>query len=135
MKPLHLGRARHTPDSTLPLINIVLLLVLAFMIAGVVETPLPDSFDPLEASGKTSQTPATPPLTLVVTQSGEVLLENQPLESGAVPALLTSDEETYRQLSVKADSRAPAAAVIELLSKAEDAGFKKTVVMTIGTDK
>lgn len=135
MKPLRIRHTRHTPDSTLPLINIVLLLVLAFMIAGVIETPLPDRFDPVQANSETSQAPATPPLILIVTQSGEILLENQPVEVGAFHALLAPESEHDRQLSIKADSRAPAATVIALLSKAEEAGFKKAVVMTVGTDK
>jgi len=135
MKSLRIGHRKHAPDSTLPLINIVLLLVLAFMIAGVIEAPLPDGFDPLQANSEPSETPATPPVVLIVTQTGDVLLDGQQIESADVQALLASEDKTERQLSVKADSRAPAASVIDLLADAEDAGFTKAVVMTIGSDK
>lgn len=135
MKPLHIGHRRHAPDSTLPLINIVLLLVLAFMIAGVIEAPLPDGFDPLQANSEPSETPAKPPVVLIVTQTGDVFLDGQQIESADVQTLLASEDKTERELSVKADSRAPAASVIKLLADAEDAGFTKAVVMTIGSDE
>lgn len=135
MKSLRIGHRKHAPDSTLPLINIVLLLVLAFMIAGVIEAPLPDGFDPLQANSEPSETSATPPVVLIVTQTGDVFLDGQRIESADVQALLASEDKTERELSVKADSRAPAASVIDLLADAEDAGFTKAVVMTIGSDK
>ena len=48
MKSLRKNTAKWQPDSTLPLINVVLLLVLVFMIAGTVASPLPADFTPLQ---------------------------------------------------------------------------------------
>ena len=135
MKPLHAGRPRHAPDSTLPLINIVLLLVLAFMIAGVIETPLPEGFTPLQSGSETPADQAKPPLNIVMTRSGETLLDGTLMAPGALTAALRTAAEEERGLAIKADSRAPAAPVIDILASAEDAGIENAVVMTIETSR
>ncbi len=135
MIPLRQKHTRHVPDTTLPLINIVLLLVLAFMIAGVIETPLPAEFEPVQANSETGSSSETAPLSLVITQTGEVLIDSEQVKVSDLHELFKMSSEQEMHLSIKADSRAPAADVIGVLAKAEDAGIKKAVVMTIGADK
>ncbi|MGD1935573.1 MAG: ExbD/TolR family protein [Candidatus Phaeomarinobacter sp.] len=135
MRSIRASRTSHTPDSTLPLINIVLLLVLAFMIAGVVEAPLPEGFTPLQSTSESAVDQSTSALSIVVTQSGEALLEGEVVAHETLTALLTAAAGDERKLTIKADSRAPATLVIDLLARAEDAGIKNAVVMTIENDK
>ena len=135
MKSLRAGRSKHAPDSTLPLINIVLLLVLAFMIAGVIETPLPEGFSPLQSSSEILTDQTKPPLNIVMTQAGETFLESELITPDTLRALLQTAADDDRKLAIKADSRTPAARVIDILASAEDAGIKNAMVMTIETSR
>jgi biopolymer transport protein ExbD len=135
MRSLRSSHTRHGPDSTLPLINIVLLLVLAFMIAGTVDTPLPEGFKALQSTRAEPETPSATPTTIVVTQAGEVLLSGDHLSRLDLQTLLASTAKQNNRLAIKVDSRAMAATVIKLLSDAEAAGIKHAVVMTIGTER
>lgn len=133
MTPLRATAASHKPDSTLPLINIVLLLVLAFMIAGTVAAPLPEGFDPLQSMRGAPQPRGENRVDFTVTQSGDVQLNGSAASSKNLQAALEALAETGGKLSVKADSRAPASAVMELLADAETANIKEAVVVTIGS--
>jgi biopolymer transport protein ExbD len=135
MRSLRSSHTRHGPDSTLPLINIVLLLVLAFMIAGTVDTPLPEGFKALQSTRAEPETPSATPTTIVVTQAGEVLLSGDHLNEHDFHALLASTAKQNNRLAIKVDSRAMAATVIKLLNDAEAAGIKHAVVMTIGSER
>ncbi len=131
MRSLRSSHMRHGPDSTLPLINIVLLLVLAFMIAGRIDTPLPEGFEPLQSTRAERETRSAAPTTIVVTQSGDVFLSGGHLSDHDLQALLASTAKQNKKLAIRADSRAMAATVIQLLNDAEEAGIKQAVVMTI----
>lgn len=135
MKPLRSSHTQHGPDSTLPLINIVLLLVLAFMIAGAVDSPLPEGFEPLQSSRAEPEPQSTDPTSIVVTQAGEPVVAGGHLKEAELHALLASTAEQDKQLAIRADSRAPAAIVIEILTDAEEAGIKRAVVMTVETEQ
>lgn len=135
MRSLRATHTRHVPDGTLPLINIVLLLVLAFMIAGTIDTPLPDGFAPLQSSRAGPEPLDADSITIVVTQTGEISHSGDRIIEANLSALLASIAEEKGQLSIKADSRAPASIVINLLSDAEDARIKQAMVMTIEAAK
>ena len=135
MRSLRSSHTRQGPDSTLPLINIVLLLVLAFMIAGAVDTPLPEGFEPLQSTRAEPQTQSAAPTKIAVTRAGDVVLSGNQLGESDLQALLASTATQNKKLAIKADSRAMASTVIELLNAADAAGVKHAVVMTIETER
>ncbi|MEQ8747056.1 biopolymer transporter ExbD [Pyruvatibacter sp.] len=131
MMPLRHPRTERRPDGTLPLINIVLLLVLAFMIAGTVDVPLPDQFDPLRVVQAGPETQRADVIDIMVGQNGDVFHLGAVTSDDTLSALFSELGKEDKKLRIKSDSRAPASKVIELLATAEDAGVKTAVIMTI----
>lgn len=124
----------HKLDGTLPLINIVFLLVLAFMMAGTIAAPLPSDFDPLRSeAGK--QADAGPTLeTLTVNRSGLFSREGREISVSDVDLLFGEISISKSDLEFRVDARAPANAVIALLGSAERAGIKDVQIITLSSD-
>lgn len=120
----------HKPDSTLPLINIVLLLVLAFMIAGTFAAPLPEDFDPLRAADG-EQAMAAKPLLITVTEDGTARIDGKDATPEQVGQHLANATSEDAAVEIRADARASANSVIRLLGKAEDAGLADVSVVTL----
>ncbi|MEO0962451.1 MAG: biopolymer transporter ExbD [Pseudomonadota bacterium] len=131
MKQLALRRADHRPDGTLPLINIVLLLVLAFMIAGTVSVPLPDGFQPLETSDAQPEHADGELVLLTMAADGRVIGDEGDLDKGSVANLLRSDLAKAHGVTIRVDARIPASRVLSLLAAAEDAGVANAVIVTM----
>jgi len=131
MTTLRTRKPHHAPDGTLPLINIVLLLVLAFMIAGTVTAPLPEGFEPLISSEGTPEQTGGDPLILFVTHAGDVRAPGGIVSAGELPAILAGEAARTHGLTVKADARAPAARVFAILKTAKDKGVTDAVVVTM----
>ncbi|WP_422006548.1 biopolymer transporter ExbD [Pyruvatibacter mobilis] len=131
MTTLRTRKPHHAPDGTLPLINIVLLLVLAFMIAGTVTAPLPEGFEPLISSEGTPEQTGGDPLILFVTHAGDVRAPGGIVSAAELPAILAGEAARTHGLTVKADARAPAARVFAILKTAKDKGVTDAVVVTM----
>jgi biopolymer transport protein ExbD len=131
MKSLRTRPGKHAPDGTLPLINIVLLLVLAFMIAGTVAAPLPDDFEPLVSSEGAPEDITGEPVILMITASGDVRTDTSPLDEVSLRDILAGKEALTHGLRVKADARAPASRVFSILKQAKDRGVTQAVVVTM----
>ncbi|GGD17089.1 hypothetical protein GTQ45_06020 [Pyruvatibacter mobilis] len=131
MTTLRTRKPHHAPDGTLPLINIVLLLVLAFMIAGTVTAPLPEGFEPLISSEGTPEQTGGDPLILFVTRAGDVRAPGGIVSAAELPAILAGEAARTHGLTVKADARAPAARVFAILKTAKDKGVTDAVVVTM----
>lgn len=134
MTSLRTRKPHHAPDGTLPLINIVLLLVLAFMIAGTVTAPLPEGFEPLISSEGAPEETGSDPLILFVTHAGDIRALGSPdgdVSGAGLAAILAGEAARTRGLTVKADARAPAARVFAILKTAKDNGVTDAVVVTM----
>lgn len=133
MTPLRIRRRpAAVPDGTLPLINIVLLLVLAFMIAGTLAEPLPAGFEPLASQAESTVQEAAAPLRMVVESGGRILVEGRPQTEAGTARVLAAAGETGRALAIRADANSPAIRVIGLLAQAEAAGIAQVEIMTVG---
>jgi len=121
----------HRADGTLPLINIVLLLVLAFMIAGTVTAPLPENFTPLQSESGETLKDHEDVLVLSMTQQGDVLRDGALLQAAEVSVLLQGRDVQEAGLVVRADARVPAGLVMALLAEAEAAGIEKATLVTL----
>lgn len=133
MTPLRIRRRpAAVPDGTLPLINIVLLLVLAFMIAGSLAEPLPAGFEPLASQAESTTAGAAKPLRMVVDSGGRIVVEGRPLPETGTARVLAAAGEAGRALEIQADAASPATRVVGLLAQAEAAGIARVEIMTIG---
>lgn len=132
MSPLRARTTGYKPDGTLPLINIVLLLVLAFMMAGTFTEPMLSDFDPLRSENAQTAEEAMQLVVLTMDVEGVVSQEGLALDAGALEGLLSSLGQGDGVLEVRADARSPAVQVIALLRSAESVGIKDVHIVTLG---
>lgn len=124
----------HAPDGKLPLINIVLLLVLAFMMAGTVAAPLPSGFDPLRSEVREQAEVRSKPATLTVDRLGRVSIEGRDIATSNVDLLFGEISSDERELEFRVDARAPANSIIVLLGSAERAGLKDVQIVILSRE-
>lgn len=122
----------HKPDGTLPLINIVLLLVLAFMMAGTFTEPLPADFDPLRSEAAQPLVDDAGPVVLTMDVEGTLTAEGGSLVPETLEGFLSDLASRDQALEMRADARTPAVLVIKFLSSAERAGLKNVKIVTLG---
>jgi len=132
MKSLRGRTTGYQPDGTLPLINIVLLLVLAFMMAGTFAEPLPPEFDPLRSEAEVPKQEVVQTVVLTMDAEGVLSREGINLTSDDLDALLGVLGRRDDVLEVRADARSPAVRVITLLRSAEKAGIPDVRIVTLG---
>ena len=131
MKRLRPAENKWQPDSTLPLINIVLLLVLTFMIAGTFASPLPPDFSPLQAAEGQKIDQKQTSLSVSVDQTGIATLAGNTLPIESAKATFASAAGTGTGVEIRADARAPANTVIRLMAVAEEAGVNSVQLITL----
>lgn len=132
MNTLQIRKTGYKPDGTLPLINIVLLLVLAFMMAGTFTEPLPPDFDPLRSEAAVPNEEAKQSIVLTMDTEGVLSLEGRGLSAGELEPLLNSLGQSEYVLEVRTDARTPAVLVIALLQSAEGLGIENVQIVTLG---
>lgn len=132
MKSLRRRTTGHKPDGTLPLINIVLLLVLVFMMAGTFAEPLPPEFDPLRSEAEVPKQEVVQTVVLTMDAVGVLSRDSINLTSDDLDALLGVLGRSDDVLEVRADARSPAVQVITLLRSAERAGVLDVQIVTLG---
>ncbi len=132
MNSLRTKRTGYKPDGTLPLINIVLLLVLAFMMAGTFEESLPSDFSPLRSEVAEQRGEAARQVILTMNVEGAISLEGRDRSADELDSLLDALGRSAHVVEVRADARASAVRVIALLSAAERAGIKDVQIVTLG---
>lgn len=132
MKALHVRTTDYKPDGTLTLINIVLLLVLAFMMAGTFAEPLPSEFDPLRSEASMPRQGTQQSVVLTMDVEGVFSREGIAVTSDELNTLLSALGESESVLEVRVDARNPAVRVIALLRSVESAGIEDVQVVTLG---
>lgn len=119
------------PDSTLPLINVVLLLVLTFMIAGSFAPPLPPDFDPLRATEGEQLEGNAERLVVTIDQAGLASADGDTMSAADAKTVFASAMARGTNLELRADARAPARSVIRLMALAEESGIKSVQLVTL----
>ncbi|MCR9241666.1 MAG: biopolymer transporter ExbD [Rhodobiaceae bacterium] len=131
MKTLRARTTGYKPDGTLPLINIVLLLVLAFMMAGTFAETLQPEFDPLRSEAEAPREEVVQTVVLTMDAEGALSREGINLTSDDLGALLGVLGRGDDVLEVRADARSPAVRVITLLRSVEGAGIQHVQIVTL----
>lgn len=132
MNTLRTRKTGYKPDGTLPLINIVLLLVLAFMMAGTFAEPLPADFDPLRSESAVAKEETKQAIVLTMDTEGVLSLEGRGLAAAELEPFLHSLSKSGHVLEVRTDARTPAVLVIALLQSAESLGVATVQIVTLG---
>ncbi|MEO9528674.1 biopolymer transporter ExbD [Roseibium sp.] len=133
-KPIHLQELspHRRADSSLPLINVVFLLLLFLLVSGTLRPPLPDEF----AWAETSRDEGAGNIRggLVLTREGRVWSEGQALESGELADFLIRTAETSDLLTVQVDKRTRMEAVATLAAQARSSGIARLTLVTVEAD-
>lgn len=121
----------YKPDGTLPLINIVLLLVLAFMMAGTFTEPLPADFDPLRSEAAQPLVDDAAPVILTMDVEGAVTVDGGRFVAETLEGFLSDLAGSDRSMEMRTDARTPAVFVIKFLSSTERAGLENVKIVTL----
>ncbi len=102
--------------AILPLINVVFLLLMFIVLAGVIRSPDPFTLTPPEAAEGEQPDAADPDATLYVSRSGEIRFRDATGEAAAVVeiARLAAAGE-LATLTLRADAGVPAARIVKLV--------------------
>jgi biopolymer transport protein ExbD len=123
-------RERHLPESVLPLVDVVCVLLIFFMIAGRIE---PRDVLPLspptvaEVEGAPSD-----PGQILVTQDGRIAFEGVEVAEPALLTLVAARPAAAPPLTIKADASVEAARIVELLAKLRGAGVGRVEIIAMG---
>jgi biopolymer transport protein ExbD len=123
---------RPQPDSLLPLINVVFLLLIFFMLMGALNAVDLFEIEP-PTSASASQTILDESVVLVAAdgraayRGGEV--EDAALEAAVAAALAAEPDLLFR---LKADGAAPAVRVVEVMELLKAAGAERVMLLTLG---
>lgn len=114
------------PENTLPLINIVFLLLTFFMVAGALErTDLFNVSPP--ASNSEQAAPDGGPL-LLIGADGTLALNDQTIGEEGLGKAVLGESKLVR---IKADAASDAAFVVRLMEKLRQAGVEKVSLITM----
>lgn len=124
LKPRHRYR-QNEDDRVLPLVNVVFLLLIFFMIAG--QMVQPEEFNvapPLSQADGSDRIRAG---TIEISVSGDIAFDGARVSDDDLPRLVAirAQEKANSPLRVKADGRAEAMRVIEVMALLRDAGIKR----------
>ena len=118
-------------EQILPLINIVFLLLILFMLAGRLAVSDPFGIMPPES---TSEAPAgTEGIVVTVSAAGRLALDGAPIDEIALErAVVVRITETgAREVSLRADGRAPAIRIVALMETLRRAGVERMHLLTV----
>lgn len=112
-------RTRKANESTIPMINVVFLLLIFFLMTAQITPPEPFEVTPPEAS---VEAPATGQLVLHVSAEGEMAFGDAHGEEDVLAAL--DDFVEVDELMLRADRGVPADLIASLLPKLAQAGVR-----------
>ena len=132
---MHFQRSHKKNDDEriLPLINVVFLLLIFFMITGRFSKPEP--LDVAPAQSRTEMTTESSNRVILINAEGRIALNGDILDDpqfkAKVTAVAQSQKENAPRMRIKADERAPAERVIEVMEWLRDAGFNEITLLTL----
>lgn len=122
--------AQSIDDRIMPLINIVFLLLIFFMVAGVLKEPEPFELAPPESSveGEIEK----PALMIFVARDGRIMVDEAPVLQGAFGAVIEPVlvEAPDRRIRIAADKHADAILVIGLMETLRSLGAERVHLTT-----
>lgn len=132
MKPLHLPAPEREvlADSTLPLINVVFLLLIFVMLSGVIRAADPVPVDPAISTAEAESEEFDDSRTLFVTADGAVSFRDMTDEAEIAAAMARLyGEEGWEAAILKADRDTPASRVVDLTLALRRAGVARLVMV------
>ncbi|MBK1668809.1 hypothetical protein CKO28_12285 [Rhodovibrio sodomensis] len=124
---------RSAPENTIPLINVVFLLLIFFMLAGKLGQQ--DPFDLTPPSSESARAPTGRPVTVYVGPDGKTALGNQVMALDALETAVRAglgEGETVVRL--KSDKAAEANRVIAVMDALRRAGVARVTLLTTVPD-
>lgn len=115
---------RKPAAAILPLINVVFLLLMFIVLAGVIRTPDPFALTPPSAAEGERADAADPDTTLFVSATGEVRFRSAAGEDAIMAEVsrLSAAGEVER-LTLRADAKVPAARIVKLVEALRATGI------------
>lgn len=131
MSLLSPSRCRREEERTLPLINIVFLLLIFFMIAGQI-----DGFDPFDVTPPASsrQDPLDDSeIVIHVAADGRIALDGQEVSSDGLPDAVTARraDRPDAMVVMKADGQLAAATMVTLMEALHAAGVARVTLIAV----
>ncbi len=132
MRLLRIPEPEHAPfaDSTLPLINVVFLLLIFIMLSGVIRATDPVPVDPAISTADSEHEEFDDSRTLFVAADGTATFRGLS-NDGAIVASMARyyDEEEWERALLKADRTTPARRIVDLTLLLRQAGIPKLVMV------
>ena len=121
---------KHDFENLLPLVNVVFLLLIFFMVAGAFSTPDPFTIQPTIA--KNDSNADTKVLTIIMSDQGELAVDNQIMSIEKVITLIQEHIHTQslEKVQLKPDANADALHVVELFEQLSRTELRAIHVLT-----
>ncbi len=113
---------RRTRDSTIPLINVVFLMLVFFLIAGTVAPPLDPDLDLVDTAGLEGR---EPPDALVMHADGSLSFRGAPSDPAAYMA-----QHDSGPVRIVPDRNAPAPRLVEVTGELRRSGAPSVILVT-----
>ncbi|MBB4303201.1 biopolymer transport protein ExbD [Rhodobium orientis] len=118
---------RTPPDNTVPLINIVFLMLIFFLFAGTVSRDDAAEIDPPRSIAEDERIRSTG--ALVITEDGTVTRNGEAVALESLDANALADDVESARLMIAADGRLPADHLKQVLARLKDSG-REIVLIT-----
>ena len=114
-------------DRILPLINLVFLLLIFFMFVGRLAVADPFRVEPPRSTNTAADNHG--PAVLLVAADGRLALDGEPVEPGALAAVV--GERRPASIGIKADAAVEAGRVVVVLRTLQAAGVERVRLLTV----
>jgi len=132
MKRLVSTEPEEEVENTLPLINIVFLLLIFFMIAGALEKS--DLFDIQPPKGDSAQREEKADLLIEIAQDGRIAWQGQTYTFDKAVTTLSRMESNTKSVEVKADARLDTRIALKLLNHLKTLKLEKVTLLVSAPD-
>jgi len=117
----------HKTESTIPLINIVFLMLIFFLVAGTITTPVSDRVQPPELKTLDVKMPEAD--LLQITRDGQIYWQS---EAFVLDNLIAHFQKAGRsELKIMADRKFNAIKLVAILDRLRNAGVKNIKLVTL----
>ena len=137
MRPITLGGEddKRSVDATLPLINVVFLLLIFVMLSGIIRASDPVTLEPAVSSEGGDTQNRTEERMLFVTRAGAVTFRDGDNEAAVIARMGTLfANEDWDEAYLKADRNTDAGRVVELVAALREAGVGRLVMIVERTE-
>ncbi|OKL44152.1 ExbD/TolR family protein [Pseudovibrio exalbescens] len=124
---LRTTRKKSAFESTIPLINIVFLMLIFFMVAGTIDSDVARDIDPPQVSAEDERDRIAN--ALVVDEAGVFHYQDQVIEEAALPETVRPEEG--EPLLIVADRNLKGAQLTAILKKLQASGIEQIEIVTV----